>query len=143
MARGLHDLLQMNSKHRQSELGDDTLYVRLGGRQVLKCIVGDWIEPMNNDLAHCQPAGQHDDWRRESQRAVVAYLHVMTGGAGNCSIDQQQVAQRVMHLTSDLWHQSAAHLMYALERNGASSKLSGELISRLSGLREQILLDSQ
>ena len=126
-----------------TELLDDTIYRRLGGHDELARIVGDWFERMKQDPDVCHLGGHDDAERRNSVRDVIAYLSAVALGSHIYSLHHQRIAHEAMGLSGGLWKQSADHLLHALVRNGVSDRLTGELISGLTGLREQVLLDAR
>jgi len=121
-----------------ADLKENTLYRRLGGRDAIARIVKDWFERMKHDpvirLFHGLSAGKEN----ESTQATIAYLSAASGGCGHYSQSQQRVAHRAIVLMSNLWETSAGHLMEALASEGVSDRVKGEIISCMTGLRDEI-----
>ncbi len=121
-----------------TNLRKGNLYQHLGGRDAVARIVKDWFERMKHDpdirLFHGLSAAR----RRASTRATIAYLSAVTSRSGDYSSSQQEIAQSAMGLMSCFWLASAAHLMQALAHNGVPNNATGEFISWITGLREQL-----
>ena len=121
-----------------ADLKENTLYRRLGGRDAIVRIVNHWFERMKHDpdirLFHGLSASKESEFTQ----ATIAYLSAASGGCGHYPQSQQRVARRAIVLISNLWETSADHLMEALAIEGVSDRVKGEVISCMTGLRDEI-----
>jgi truncated hemoglobin YjbI len=117
---------------------EDSLYWRLGGSDALARIANSWFERIEADadtrLFHRMSATSQS----ESIRALTTCLSAATGGCDHHLRSDSQAVGRTIALMSDLWETSANHLMEALENEGVSEKLKGEVASCMTGLRQEI-----
>ena len=122
-----------------ANLKENTLYRRLGGRNTIVRIVNYWFERMKHDpdirLFHESSASTENEYTQ----ATIAYLSAASGGSGHYSQSQERVAHRAIVLMSNLWETSAGHLMDALASEGVSDRVKGEVMSCMTGLREEIV----
>ena len=122
-----------------ADLKENTLYRRLGGRDAIVRIVNHWFERMKHDPDIRLFLGLSASKVSESTQATIAYLSAASGGCGHYSQSQQRVAHRAIVLISSVWEASAGHLMEALAREGILDRVKGEVISRMTGLRDEIV----
>ena len=116
---------------------EDTLYRRLGGRDAIVRVVNHWFEQMKHDPDFRLFHGLSASTEKESTQATIAYLSAASGGGGHYSQRQQRVAHQAIVLMSNLWETSAGYLMEALASEGVSDMVKGEVISCMTGLREE------
>ncbi len=122
-----------------ADLKENTLYRRLGGRNAIARIVNHWFERMKYDPDIRLFHGLDASTENESTQATIAYLSAASGGSGHYSQSQQWAAHRAIVLMSNLWETSAGHLMEALASEGVSDRVKGEVMSCMTGLREEIV----
>ncbi len=121
-----------------ADLKENSLYRHLGGRDAIVRIVNHWFERMKHDPDIRLFHGLSASTENESTQATIAFLSAASGGRGHYSQSQQRVAHRAIVLMSNLWETSAGHLMEALASEGVSNRVKGEVMSCMTGLREEI-----
>lgn len=116
----------------------DTLYQRLGGRDLLERTVRRWVERMGRD----PEIGLFHEFDEQDMldltSAVVDCMSAASRELEHVCVNRDDRRHPLKLIMVDHWESSATHLVYVLATEGVPDKLQGELISCLAGLRDAI-----
>ena len=120
-----------------TDLDDDTLYQRLGGRDLLERIVRHWVERMGRD-SEIRLFHEFDEQDvLDLTSAVIACMSAASREFDHDCVNRDDRRYPLNVIMVDHWEASATHLVQVLATEGVPDKLQGEIISCLAGRRDE------
>lgn len=116
---------------------DDTLFDRIGGREAIDAVVGDFYDRVLNDefvIHHFEGID-----RAALHAHQVQFLSAVTGGPVSYGGDDMREAHRGMGITDEEFDRIAAHLDAALAERGVAAADRERVLETIEGYRTAIV----
>jgi len=122
------------------QMGEKSLYTRLGGYDALVAVTQDFITRLATDPSLAKFfTGLNDTSKARVESHVIDFLCKATVGPCIYTGQDMKTAHTGLHITDADWNVSAAHLTETLNKFKVPAKEQAEVMSAISGLKSQIV----
>jgi hemoglobin len=122
------------------QMGEKSLYTRLGGYDALIAVTQDFITRLATDPSLAKSfTGLNDTSKARVESHVVDFLCKVTGGPCIYTGQDMKTAHTGLHITEAEWNTSAGHLTETLNKFKVPAKEQAEVMAAISGLKGQIV----
>jgi hemoglobin len=122
------------------QMGEKSLYTRLGGYDALAAVTQDFITRLATDPSLAKFfTGLNDTSKARVVSHVVDFLCKATGGPCIYTGQDMKTAHAGLHITEAEWNTSAVHLTETLNKFKVPAKEQAEVMAAISGLKDQIV----
>jgi hemoglobin len=117
-----------------------SLYQRLGGYDALAAVTDDFLTRLEGDPQLKRFfIGFSTDSQTRIRGHVIDFLCQVTGGPCSYTGRDMKTAHTGLHITDDDWQSAVKHLTATLDKFKVPDKEKGEVLSAISGLKDQIV----
>lgn len=119
---------------------EKSLYVRLGGYDVLAAVVDEFLQTLSIDPQMARfSAGMNLERRKRNRQLSLDYLCAAAGGPSLYIGQDMKTAHAGLGISARDWHIAMDHVERALVKSKVPDKESRELLALIEGFAQQII----
>jgi hemoglobin len=126
--------------NREMKEGNRTLYVRMGGYDVIAAVIDELLALMKTDPRFARfGTGRSADSHRRTRQLIVDQMCSLSGGPCFYAGRDMQTSHAGLRITEMEWQASMEHTAQALTKNGVADRERAEFLSLFEQYRSEIV----